>query len=103
MLKGIDIKQRIEFVSEKDTDEPKTVFVLRPLTSLEKLNFATASQENQSAGLEMYLRKSIVEVRNFHVSEIGEVIDSLPPETLGEIMIELNKINELSKNETKNS
>ena len=103
MLKGIDIRQRIDFVSSKDVGEPKTIFVLRPLSSIEMLEFSTASEKGQSFAMRFYLEKSIVEVKNFMTDNIEEAVSNIDPATLGELITELNEINYISGEDSKNS
>lgn len=103
MLKGIDIRQRIEFVSSQDTSEPKTVFVLRPLSSIEMMEFSSSSEKGNIAAMKFYLENSIVEVKNFLTENIEDAICSIDPMTLGEMITELNKINHITGDETKNS
>lgn len=103
MLKGIDIRQRIEFVSSKDTSEPKTVFVLRPLSSLEMIEFTALKEKGRIPRMKFYLETSIVEVKNFSTNNVIEAIDSIDMETLGEITSELTKINHPTESDIKNS
>jgi hypothetical protein len=103
MLKGIDTRQRIEFISSVDTEEPNTVFVIRPLSALDMMAFTTVNESAPDAGLKLFLKRSLVEVRNFRTANIDEVIDSLDAVTLGELIGEINKVNNLSGGETKNS
>lgn len=103
MITGIDIKQRIEFVSKNDLTEPKTVFVLRPLSSLEMMEFSEKSNQSQAIGILFYLEKSIVEVKNFATQDIKEVIQSINVGLLGELIIAINKLNNVSGEEAKNS
>jgi hypothetical protein len=106
MLKGIDTRQRIEFISSVDISEPKTLFILKPLSSLEMMEFSTINELDQVGALRIYLEKSIVEVKNFNSlsqCSINELIDSIDPKTLAELIIEINKINNLSGGEIKNS
>jgi hypothetical protein len=90
MLKGIDVNQRIEFVSKYDDTEPKTVFVLKPLSSLEMMTLGT----NES--IEFYLEKSIVEVKNFDNKSVKEAISSVNVKVLGELIEQINRLNKLS-------
>lgn len=102
MLRGIDIKQRIEYISPSDTSEPKTIFVLKPLSALEMLSFTQLNETDQSAAFAFFLQKSIVEIKNFDTSDVKESIEMLPFALIGELMVEINKINNLSKAESKN-
>lgn len=101
MLKGIDARQRVEFSASNDT-EPKTVFVLKPLTSLEMMSFV-GIENDQMKSMKAYLKYSIVEVKNYHIQNIDDLIDSLDPKTLGELILEINKLNNVGSSEAKNS
>lgn len=96
MLKGIDVRQRIEFVSSQDTVEPKTVFVLKPLSSLD---MSTLTGDNS---LQVYLEKSIVEIKNFETQDVKEAIAMLDPKTFAELISKINEINRFDKAEEKN-
>lgn len=102
MLKGIDIRQRVEFVSTQDTSEPKTIFVLKPLTSLEQMEFIGIPSGSMDSIL-YYLTKSIVEIKNYSTQDIKEAINSISPIVLGELTQEINKLNNISGGEAKNS
>ena len=101
MLKGMDVRERIEFTFENDKTEPKTVFVLKPLTSMEKTVFMT--MEDKLESLKFYLNHSIVEVKNYDTNSVSEALDIIDEESLGEILFELNKLNGFTKDEAKNS
>lgn len=103
MLKGIDIRQRIEFSSSLDTNEPKTIFVLKPLTSLETTHFSTLHDDDQLSALRFYIKSSIVQIKNFETEDVDEAINLLDSTTLGELLTEINKINKVSKDDVKNS
>ena len=103
MLKGIDIRQRIEFVSKKDESEPKTVFVLQPMSTLDKMQFSTMISEDYSKALRFYLKKSIISITNFISNDIDEAIEMLDMDVMDELTKELNKINNVSDEERKNS
>lgn len=100
MLKGIDTRQRIEFISKKDTSEPKTIIVLKPLLSLDKLSIV--SETDQKKSILAYLKNSIVEVKNYHTQNVMETIESLSDDVLSELITEINKINNITAEETKN-
>lgn len=106
MIRGIDVNQRIEFVSQYDTDEPKTVFVFRPLTAEGMLEFAgdIANGKLTLAGPQVFkfLEMAIVEVRNFEGASIPEMIRSLPPLVVAELVGEAGKINKLTETDQKN-
>lgn len=103
MLKGIDIRQRIDFVSSLDIGEPKTVFVLRPLSKLQMTIFSTINDRDSEEALNFYLERTIVEVKNFDTDNIKEAIAMLDSDTLGELIMKANQLNNVSKEEAKNS
>jgi hypothetical protein len=98
MLEGIDLKQRINFIPSKDKTEPKTVFVLKPLSSIEML-----SMNKGDNSLFKYLKESIVSINNFCVDNIEEAIHMLDTKTIEELLTEINKLNKISEEEEKNS
>jgi hypothetical protein len=102
MLKGISSKQRIEFVSSVDESDPKTTFILRPLTCLEMMEMADLNAKGQIASITFYLTRSIVEVKNFSCSAVDEVIKEIDSSTMAELINELNRINHVSGEERKN-
>lgn len=103
MLKGIDIRQRFDFISSHDTGEPKTVFVLRPLSSLEMTIFSTLNENNPKEAFSFYLENSIVEIRNFDTKDVKEAVSMLDPVTLGELITKSNELNRVTRQEAKNS
>jgi predicted transcriptional regulator of viral defense system len=102
MLKGIDVRQKINFSLPGDT-EPKTVFVLRPLTSIEMMEFSDVNNESKTKALKFYIETSLVEIQNFVTDNVKEVVDCIDTKTLGELIGKLNEINHLTQDEAKNS
>lgn len=98
MLKGIDINQRIEFTYSKDIEEPKTVFVLRPLSGAEMLDFGGSTSE-----IIKMVELSLVEVRNYPIQGTpAEIIKSLDLGVLGELIRKVNELCRLSEQDAKN-
>ncbi len=109
MLKGIDINQRVEFISTKDTDEPKTVFVLRPLTGSEMLDvskYITDGKLSISGDFATYvLGNAIVEIKNPDLKEKEEIqtfIKKMTTFIITELISEVTRLNNLSDDEAKN-
>ena len=107
MLKGIDVNQRIEFVSKDDTSEPKTVFILRPFSGMEMVSmsrfFDSGKMTLTGEGLTAFLEKSIVEVKNFKDGlSVKEIIQQLSGAVLGELVSEIAGINNLTGQDQKN-
>jgi hypothetical protein len=102
MLKGIDTRQKIEYSLESDTD-PKTVFVLKPLSGLDKITLTAAYAKSQEDGIRLFLRKSIVEIKNYSTADIDEAIETFSDEVIGELMGEINNINAKTGDDEKNS
>ena len=100
MLEGIDVNQRVEFVSSKDNSEPKTIFVLKPLSGSEMLRVADSSGNYGS--LINLLLASVVEIKNFSTDNIEEAINMLPSDILNEILTKINSINHISEQDAKN-
>lgn len=99
MITGIDVNQRIEYVSKYDRSEPKTIFVLRPLSGIEMLQFSEGKQED----ILNMLRKSIVEVKNYKDNtSIDEIVSSFSLPIVGELIQKVNIINNFTEQEAKN-
>jgi hypothetical protein len=101
MLKAIDINKRIEWSSKLDETEPKTIFVLKPQSGFDMLEFATGSKEEILA----LALNTIVEVKNFPGIEsltIKDVIMSLEINVLGELLQAINSLNRITGQDAKN-
>jgi hypothetical protein len=108
MLKGIDVNQRIEFTSQYDTEETKTVFVFRPLTSEEKNNLKSpvdGSVKLMGTAIFDFLEKCIVEIRNFELgATIREKLVSIKDErVVAELITFGGSLSEMSGQDAKNS
>lgn len=100
MLQGINVNDRIEFISKHDKDDPKTIFILRPLTADEVLK--TANVKDSYKSLMKMLELSIVEIKNFEHTEIKIAIESLSTGVINELLETVNKINHITDDEAKN-
>lgn len=98
MIQGIDVNQRIEFVSENDKVEPKTIFVFRPLSGFEMLEIEDGEKGNLK--IRKFLNETICEIKGIENKE--SFINSLPIAILGELIKKANEINSFSEIETKN-
>lgn len=101
MLKAIDINKRIEWSSSFDTTEPKTIFVLKPQSGFDMLEFATGSKE-EIMGLAL---GTVQEVRNFPNGEnmsIKDILLSLEINVLGELLQAINNTNRITRQDEKN-
>ena len=99
MLTGINVNERVEFSSKFDKNDPKTVFILRPLTGLEMLKFSSGSIED----IVKMVEASIVSVTDFSgAKEIRDVINSLQMNVLGEVIQAINAINKVTEQDVKN-
>lgn len=98
MLKGIDINQRIEFVSKNDKTEPKTVFVLRPLSGIERLNTIS----NSKYSIEKTLCLAIVEIKNNKSMPVADYVKTLSLEVINELFGKINELNEMKDDDKKN-
>ena len=105
MLQGIDVRERINFTFPNDTTDPKTVFVLKPLTSIEKTVFSTMMNagSDKADAFQFYLKHSIVEIKDFKATNIEEALWIIDENALGELLVALNKLNGFTKEEAKNS
>jgi hypothetical protein len=106
MIKGIDVNQRIEFSFSNDKDDPKTIFVFRPLTSAEMMDLASDAQGNtvKLAGSKIfeYLQLGIVEIKNYPVTDVKEALKTLPMDVITELVREMGRMNNMTEQEAKN-
>lgn len=100
MIKGIDVDQRIEVSLSSDQEEVKTIFVIKPLSGLEIMEFSNGTKED----IFNMIVKSIVEVKNFNPQGITtqEVIQRLEISDLGELINKINSINHITRQDQKN-
>lgn len=107
MIKGIDVNQRLEYVSKYDDAEPKTVFIFRPLTAEEKNNLSDDSGTVKLVGTKIFdfLEKTIVEIRNFPIAgTIREQLNSISDENIVvELIQESGKLSNMTRQDQKNS
>lgn len=97
MLVGIDLTQRIEFTSKDDKTEPKTIFILKPLSARERM-----SMSNKDEILFDMVNTSVVEIRNCNDKTKEEYLESLPLDTLVEIGMKVNNISGITDDDKKN-
>ena len=95
MIKTININERIEFISQFDTTEPKTVFVFRPLSGLEMIKLSEGSLD-----IERFLNAAILEIKG--VEDKAAFIKTLEAKVLGELVNKANEVCEITKAEIKN-
>lgn len=105
MIKGIDVNQRIEFSLSVDDSEPKTIFVLRPLTAGEMMDLSSMTGKSAAERSFNLLEKSIVEVKNYdHGNKaISDIVQTLPIVAINELSLKIAEINHLNEAERKNS
>lgn len=106
MIKGIDLNQRIEYVSKTDNEETKTIFVFKPLSAESMLNFIGdgSGGELKLAGSKIFefLEMSIVEIKNFQEGTVASQLRSLPPMVIAELVQEAGSINKMTGQDQKN-
>jgi len=108
MLVCIDTSKRVEFVSSLDSTEPKTVFVLRPLTSSEMVNLSGHIKGGRIMATGDYMsalvRKAVVEIKNPDISGEGvtEYLDTVPPQVLIELSTKIDELVSLTEQDQKN-
>ena len=107
MLKGININQRVEFASKEDDSTPKTIFVIKPLSGMDRISLASLLEGDN--GTERYLnetiRKSLVEIKNPDINDADEAFNFVSNLSMGIITELLEKIkdkSEMSREEEKN-
>ena len=107
MLKGIDINQRIEFSSKSDDSEPKTIFIFKPMSAEDMLNFAGDGDNGQlklsGSKIFSFLEMSIVEIKNYEpVGTVASILRTLPPMVITELVQESASINKITGQDQKN-
>ena len=99
MLEGIDVNQRIEFISKYDKTEPKTKFYFKPLSGSDMFNVSRSKDNFVMTVLNM----SIVNIENIPGNKNKEeYLNSLKTESLNELFEKFNEINNMSDDERKN-
>lgn len=94
MLQGLNTNERIEFVSKYDLTEPKTVFVLKPLSGYESTSINNLFES---------LMLVIVDIRNIPEQTSKEdYIKSLDQQSFTELVMKINSLNKVTENEKKN-
>jgi len=108
MIGIIDIEQRIEFVSKDDNTEPKTVFVLRPLSGADMIDLSQFAEDGvlnlKGDYLINMIDKSTVEIKNINSAlPKRKIIESLPVGVITELVAKVGEINNLTEQDRKNS
>lgn len=107
MIRGININQRVEFVSAYDEGEPKTIFVFKPLTAEQKNNLADDSGNVKLVGTKIFdfLELTIAEIRNFPIAgTIRDQLNSISDEkVIVELIQEAGKFSNMTRQDQKNS
>ena len=85
MIKCIDLKEREEFISTQDTTEPKTVFVLKPLSSMDRGKIITRFDNGDNVdAMFATVAACLVEIRNG-----DDVVKDITEETLKSVPLEV--------------
>lgn len=118
---GLDVNQRIEFVSKEDTTEPYTIFILKPLRSFEQMELSSLliskkvdlkSQEEVGKNIfsHEYLTRlfslAIAEIKNPDIVEKQEIIKYLQQINVAiiyELIDAVLGLNTISGQDAKNS
>ncbi|NCU42401.1 MAG: hypothetical protein EOM19_06840 [Candidatus Moranbacteria bacterium] len=107
MKKAISTKQRIEYVLKSDDSDPKTIFVLKPLSGVEMIELSGFIKDGQlqlnTENITSMLKKSIVEIKNYEISNIEEAIKSLDVSDITELFMKVGEINNLTESDKKKS
>ncbi len=107
MLEGIDINQRIEFSLKADVTEPKTVFILKPLSGSDMFNFSSHVSDGKMSlsgdRIIDLLEKSVVEIKHYKDNlTVAEALKTLKIDSLAELLEKVNSLNNISEEEAKN-
>lgn len=100
MITGIDINQRIEVTLDSDKTEPKTVFVVRPLSGMDRIVIGT--DESDVPVAVKILSRSIVEIKNNNDIPVNEFLYMLSIDDLNGLLGKVNELNEITDEEVKN-
>lgn len=112
MIEGLDLNQRIEFISEYDKGEQKTVFIFRPLSGSEKINVSSIYNRGTLKLTGDFLlgliKSAVVEVKNPNFDKekdkdaLMNYLDKLPSKVLIEFGGKIQDMFELTENDQKN-
>lgn len=97
MITGIDVNQKIEFTSSFDTNEPKTIFVIKPFSGIDKI-------ELNGKGMAEILDKAIIEIKNLPEGKNKlDFIKSIEsPDVIAQLLEQVANINNITRQEAKN-
>jgi len=116
MINLLDINARVEVSLKNDKTEPKTIFILRPLTGPERLdltrffkvemgpdNKPQASLLINGEYAKLVLTKAITEVKDGDkIKTIPDIIDRLGPDDILELITKVGELSSLTETEVKN-
>ncbi|NCD17873.1 MAG: hypothetical protein EOL91_11320 [Actinobacteria bacterium] len=91
MLNFIDTRQRVEFISEYDKTEPKTVFILKPISGIDRIN----SFEGNQYSAKKTISNALVEIKNCGDLSKDEVIESISLDVINELFSKINEMSEV--------
>ena len=105
MIKGIDLNQRVEYVSKYDNSEPKTVFIFKPLSASEMIDTIGSESSTYLKGSKIieYLDLVICEIKNAEFTDKKTYLDSLPSLVVSELVSESSSMNNMTASDQKNS
>ena len=107
MLKGINVNERIEFISKDDNSEPKTIFVFKPITGADMIKISEGANGSElkltSEKIFALLELTICEIKNFEPQgSISDMLKSLQPLVLTELVNEAMSLNRMTGQDRKN-
>ena len=115
MIEGLDLNQRLTFVSDDDKGDPKTEFIFRPLKGSEKINIS-ALYNGGAVRMTGYfllgmIKAAVVEIKNPDLNRetpestdaLMAYLDRLPAGIIVEFGGRIQDLLELSGEEAKNS
>ncbi len=115
MLKGIDINEKIEFVSESDKGDNPTVFLLGNISNRDKLKLFSGAIDAKTGQIDLakiqdktldILQAGLKGIKNLGGKDISEitadVVDLIPFNVAIEIVGKILEFNFASEGETKN-
>lgn len=119
MITGIDIKEKVEFISRTDKSENPTIWILGALTKREILSLVSSSMNDKGevsvstmrSKSDQIVKTGLKGVKNYKIGKNDpkdfdvindDLIDSLPIWLLNELATKIISINFVSEEEEKN-
>jgi len=105
MAKAVDLVIDKEYISENDTDEKKTTWIIRTLTGLEFMKCTAGGYVDHEMIIDLGLTgwKDFPDNEGVEIEYSIENIGRIPPLLLQDISFEIQMLSSLGESERKNS